>query len=79
MALPFGLKKNRFLNLRLTIKIYFMDIFKSKKIFQLDMSRPICDRVLTVAPLVVIGTKEGEEYDIATKNMVTTLGFDKIF
>ncbi|NND53297.1 MAG: flavin reductase [Flavobacteriaceae bacterium] len=56
-----------------------MDLFKSQKMVQLDMTRPIWDRIFTVAPLVVIGTKEGEEYDLAPKHMATPLGFDNFF
>lgn len=45
----------------------------------LDTSQPIWGRFFTVAPLVVIGTKEGEAYDLAPKHMVTPLGHDNYF
>lgn len=45
----------------------------------LDTTQSIWGRFFTVAPLVVIGTKEGEEYDLAPKHMVTPLGHDNFF
>jgi flavin reductase (DIM6/NTAB) family NADH-FMN oxidoreductase RutF len=50
----------------------------SHRLIDLDTSRPIWDSVFTVAPLVVIGTKEecGCGYDMAPKHMVTPLGLD---
>lgn len=56
-----------------------METFKSQNIVQLDITHPIWDRVFTVAPLVVIGTKEGDEYDLAPKHMATPLGFENFF
>jgi flavin reductase (DIM6/NTAB) family NADH-FMN oxidoreductase RutF len=52
---------------------------RQDKWVSLDTSQPIWGRVFTVAPLVVIGTKEGEEYDLAPKHMVTPLGHDNFF
>lgn len=48
-------------------------------IIQLDTRRPIWERFFTVAPLVVIGTKEAEGYDLAPKHMATALGHDNYF
>lgn len=48
-------------------------------LYTLDTSIPIWDRLFTVAPLVVIGTKEGEGYNLAPKHMVTPIGFDNYF
>ena len=45
----------------------------------LDTSQPIWDHFFTVAPLVVIGTKEKEGYDMAPKHMATPLGHDNFF
>ncbi|MDX1530204.1 MAG: flavin reductase [Rhodothermales bacterium] len=45
----------------------------------LDTSRPVWDRFFTVAPLVVIGTCEGERYDLAPKHMVTPVGWQNYF
>ncbi len=48
-------------------------------IISLDISFPVWDRCFTVAPLVVVGTKEGDHYDLAPKHMVTPLGWDNYF
>ena len=46
----------------------------------LDVSSPIWDRFFTVAPLVVIGTREPDGADdLAPKHMVTALGWDNLF
>ena len=46
----------------------------------LDTRYPIWDQFFTVAPLVVIGTREsGGQYDLAPKHMVTPLGWDNYF
>jgi len=50
-----------------------------EKIRSLDTDHPIWDHFYTVAPLVIIGTKEGDGYDLAPKHMVTPLGYDNYF
>jgi flavin reductase (DIM6/NTAB) family NADH-FMN oxidoreductase RutF len=50
-----------------------------KKIHSLDTDHPIWDHFYTVAPLVIIGTKEGNSYNLAPKHMVTPLGYDNYF
>ena len=45
----------------------------------MDTRSPIWDRIFTVAPLVVVGTKEQDGYDLAPKHMATPLGFDNYF
>ncbi len=45
----------------------------------LDTDRPIWDRVFTVAPLVVIGTREDDHYDLAPKHMAFPLGWQNFF
>ena len=47
--------------------------------FKLDISNPVWEQVFTVAPLVVVGTKEGEKYDLAPKHMAIPIGFDNYF
>lgn len=42
----------------------------------LDTSRPIWKRFFMIAPLAVVGTREGEGYDMAPKHMITPMGFD---
>lgn len=46
---------------------------------ELDLEKPVWNRVFTVAPLVVIGTREGEGYNLAPKHMATPLGWDNLF
>lgn len=46
----------------------------------LETDHPIWDRFFTVAPLVVIGTREPDgRYDLAPKHMVTPLGWENYF
>lgn len=46
----------------------------------LDVSAPIWDRFFTVAPLVVVGTREPDGADdLAPKHMVTPLGWSNMF
>jgi flavin reductase (DIM6/NTAB) family NADH-FMN oxidoreductase RutF len=44
------------------------------------LTHPIWERFFTLAPLVVIGSKEGEgNYDLAPKHMALPLGWDNYF
>jgi len=46
------------------------------KIFEnLDTTLPIWSRFFMVAPLAVVGTREGDGYDLAPKHMVMPMGF----
>ena len=46
----------------------------------LEVDHPIWDRFLTVAPLVVVGTRESSgEFDLAPKHMATPLSWDNHF
>ena len=45
----------------------------------LDIKESIWEHFYTVAPLVVIGTKEDQGFDLAPKHMVTPLGFSNFF
>lgn len=56
-----------------------MDVLSQDNYSQLDTSFPIWDQVFMVAPLVVIGTKEGKDYDLAPKHMVTPVSFGNYF
>ncbi|HSI79734.1 MAG TPA: flavin reductase [Solirubrobacterales bacterium] len=40
---------------------------------------PIWDRFFTVAPLVIVGTKEGDGHDLAPKHMAMPLGWENYF
>jgi flavin reductase (DIM6/NTAB) family NADH-FMN oxidoreductase RutF len=46
---------------------------------KLDTRQPIWENFFTVAPLVVIGTREGEGFDLAPKHMAMPLGYDNYF
>ncbi|MGE0681712.1 MAG: flavin reductase [Candidatus Binatia bacterium] len=50
-----------------------------ERIKTLETHLPIWDRFFTVAPLVLIGTKEAEGYDLAPKHMVTPMGWENYF
>lgn len=50
-----------------------------ERIKTLETHLPIWDRFFTVAPLVLIGTKEAEGYDLAPKHLVTPMGWDNYF
>ncbi|MFD2564396.1 flavin reductase [Aquimarina rubra] len=50
-----------------------------KEFITLDMSSPIWDHFYTIAPLVIVGTKEGAGYDMAPKHMAMPIGFDNYF
>ena len=56
-----------------------MDTLKLNNFTSLDLRLPIWERVFTVAPLVVIGTKEGNGYDMAPKHMALPMGWDRYF
>lgn len=53
--------------------------FKKNKLIRLETGQPIWGHFFTVAPLVVIGTKEGKGYNMAPKHMATPLGLDNFF
>lgn len=56
-----------------------MALHKSGEWIDLDCSQAIWQHFYTVAPLVVIGTKENEGYDLAPKHMATPLGDENYF
>jgi flavin reductase (DIM6/NTAB) family NADH-FMN oxidoreductase RutF len=45
----------------------------------LDVHEPIWERVFVVAPLVVIGTREGDGFDLAPKHMALPMGWENFF
>ena len=45
----------------------------------LDTQKSLWEQFHTVAPLVVIGTKEEDGFDLAPKHMVTPIGFSNYF
>jgi flavin reductase (DIM6/NTAB) family NADH-FMN oxidoreductase RutF len=56
-----------------------MQKYLREHIRTLEPNLPIWDRFYTVAPLVLIGTKEAEGYDLAPKHMITPLGWENYF
>ena len=51
-----------------------------KDLVALREGLPVWDRVFTVSPLVVVGTKEeGGEYDLAPKHMAMPMGWENYF
>lgn len=51
----------------------------AKDFASLELGTPIWEHIFTVAPLVIIGTKEGDGYDLAPKHMATPMGFGNYF
>jgi len=45
----------------------------------LPVASPIWSQFFTVAPLVIVGTKEGDQHDLAPKHMAMPLGWDNYF
>ena len=56
-----------------------MDALPADTYVNLELSKGVWDRVFTVAPLVVVGTKEKDGYDLAPKHMATPMGFGNYF
>ncbi|MEN8790369.1 MAG: flavin reductase [Flavobacteriaceae bacterium] len=56
-----------------------MEFESPKNLISLDPHIPIWDRVFTVAPLVVIGSKGSGGDDLAPKHMATPIGFGNYF
>ena len=50
-----------------------------KGLIILDASRPIWDQFFSVFPLVLIGTKEGSQFDLAPKHMAMPMSWDNYF
>lgn len=46
---------------------------------ELDPIQPIWERFFTVSPLVVVGTREGDGFDLAPKHMAFPLGWENFF
>lgn len=49
------------------------------QMISLDLKSSIWERFYTVAPLIVVGTKEGDGYDLAPKHMAMPIGWDHYF
>lgn len=51
----------------------------ANNLVKLNTQESIWDHVFTIAPLIVVGTKEGENYDLAPKHMATPIGQSNYF
>lgn len=56
-----------------------MEAKEKERYVPLDTSSPIWNHVFMVAPLVVVGTREADGYDLAPKHMAFPAGFDNFF
>lgn len=56
-----------------------MDTIQHEKYSSLNLEFPVWERFFTVAPIVVIGTREEEGYDMAPKHMAMPLGWENYF
>lgn len=52
---------------------------EARELVPLDVERGVWSRVFTVSPLVVVGTKEGEQYDLAPKHQALPIGWENHF
>ena len=52
----------------------------TEDLVSLDLTQALWERFFTVAPLIVVGTKEADgSYDLAPKHMATPLGWGNYF
>ena len=56
-----------------------MEVISEQNITQLNVKQSLWDQVFTIAPLVVVGTRENKGYDLAPKHMVSPIGFGPYF
>ena len=52
---------------------------RANNLIKLSIETSIWDHMFTVAPLIVVGTKEGDKYDLAPKHMATPIGHSNYF
>jgi len=50
-----------------------------RRLVPISVAAPIWERVFMVFPLVLVATKEGDGYDVATKHLAMPLGWDNYF
>jgi len=56
-----------------------MNTIEHEKIITLDTDRPIWERFFMVAPLIVVGTREGDDYNLAPKHLAMPLSWEGHF
>jgi flavin reductase (DIM6/NTAB) family NADH-FMN oxidoreductase RutF len=64
---------------RVRITIIHRAAMDPERIINLDVEKPVWERVFIVAPLVIIGTREGDGYDLAPKHMAAPMGWGNYF
>lgn len=70
---------DHFTSSEMVIHFVEMKMIEDLNLVSLDMTKPVWQYFYTVAPLVVVGTKEGNAYDMAPKHMAMPLGRDNYF
>jgi flavin reductase (DIM6/NTAB) family NADH-FMN oxidoreductase RutF len=50
-----------------------------RELIELSTESPIWERFFTVAPLVLVATKEGDGHDVAPKHLAMPIGWDNFF
>ncbi len=58
---------------------FVMKNIKSDNLVKLNVTSSLWDHFFTVAPLIVVGSKEGDGYDLAPKHMATPIGLSNYF
>lgn len=57
-----------------------MSVTARQKLVHLDVTQPIWEKFFSVAPLIIVGTKEANgSYDFAPKHLAMPLGWDNYF
>ncbi len=56
-----------------------MDAIANDQVVTLDTRRPIWEHFFLVAPLVVVGTKEGDTYNLAPKHMAMPMSWGNYY
>jgi flavin reductase (DIM6/NTAB) family NADH-FMN oxidoreductase RutF len=55
------------------------DVAPGEELIALSTEAPIWERFFTVAPLVLVATKEGEGHNVAPKHLALPIGWDNYF
>ena len=54
-----------------------MDTIERDALITLDTDRPLWERFFTVAPLIIVGTREGDHYNLAPKHLAQPLSWQR--
>ena len=55
------------------------DVAVGEELIELSTEAPIWERFFTVAPLVLVGTKEGDRFNLAPKHLALPIGWGNYF